>query len=270
MRSAPLSVSEIRTRLGPGWPPPGLVDAHAHAFEPEHPLAMTRDYDPEPYPIEAYRRYAAALGVGRAVLVTSSCYGFDNSVTRAALGELGTPARGVAMIHPEIQDAELERYVAAGFVAARILTVRPGVVGASDFETVARRCAPLGWHVEIGVRDAEEWAALEPRLAASPVPLVFEHLGRARGDEAVEAEGFRALLRLLEARPEFHVKLTGELDGMQPVLRVLAQRFPEQLVWGSNLPHTRPEALLALWQWLPDAALRHKVFADNAARLYRF
>jgi predicted TIM-barrel fold metal-dependent hydrolase len=30
------------------------------------------------------------------------------------------------------------------------------------------------------------------------------------------------------------------------------------------------EAPLALWQWLPEAALRRKVFVDNAARLYRF
>jgi 2-pyrone-4,6-dicarboxylate lactonase len=270
MRAAPLSIAEIRARLGAGWPPAGLVDAHAHAIEPGHPLATTRAYDPEPFPIEAYRRQAAALGVARSVMVTASCYGFDNSVTRNALAELGPQTRGVAIIDPEIQEAELEKYVTAGFVAARILTARPGVVGDAAFETVARRCAPHGWHVEINVRDAYEWLALEPRLAQSPVPLVFEHLGRARGDEGVETEGFRAMLRLLEARPEFHVKVTGKFEGMEPVLRVLAGRFPQQLVWGSNLPDTRLEALLPLWQWMSEPALRQAVFADNAARLYRF
>ncbi len=270
MRAAPLSIAEIRARLGAGWPPAGLVDAQAHPIEPGHPLATTREYDPEPFPIEAYRRQAAALGVVRSVLVTASFYGFDNSVTRNALAELGPQARGVAMIDPEIQEAELEKYVAAGFVAARILTARPGVVGDGAFEKVARRCAPRGWHVEINVRDAYEWLALEPRLARSPVPLVFEHLGRARGNEGVEADGFRAMLRLLEARPDFHVKVTGDFDGMEPVLRVLAGRFPGQLVWGSNLPDTRLEALLPLWQWMSDPALRQRVFADNAARLYRF
>jgi len=270
MRTAPLGIAEIRARLGVGWPPAGLVDAHAHAFEPGHPLATAREYDPDPFPIEAYRRQASALGVARSVMVTASCYGFDNSVTRNALAELGPQARGVAMIDPEIQEGELERYVAAGFVAARILTARPGVAGDAAFEIVAGRCAKHGWHVEINVRDADEWLALEPRLARAPVPVVFEHLGRARGDEGVQAEGFRALLRLLETRPDFHVKVSGDFEGMAPVLRVLAGRFPRQLVWGSNLPETRLEALLPLWQWMTEPALRQAVFADNAARLYHF
>jgi predicted TIM-barrel fold metal-dependent hydrolase len=270
MRAAPLGIAEIRAKLGSDWPPAGLVDAHAHAIEPGHPLATTREYDPEPFPIEAYRRHAAALGVTRSVMVTASCYGFDNSVTRNALAELGPQARGVAMIDPEIQEAELGKYVDAGFVGARILTARPGVVGDGAFETVAQRCVAHGWHVEINVRDAYEWLALEPRLRQSPVPLAFEHIGRAGGDEGTEAEGFRAMLRLLEARPDFHVKVTGDFGGREPALRVLASRFPRQLVWGSNLPETPLEELLPLWQWMSEPALRQAVFADNAARLYRF
>ena len=270
MRSAPLSIAEIRARLGRDWPPAGLVDAHARAIEPEYPLATAREYDPEPFPVEAYRRQVNALGVERCVQVTASCYGFDNSATRNALAELGPQARGVAVIDPEIQEAELEKYAAAGFVAARVLTSRPGAHGAAAFEGVARRCAAHGWHVEINVRYAGEWVGLEPRVVRSPVPVVFEHLGRAFGDDGVRSEGFRAMLRMLEARPDFQVKVTGGLDAVEPALRVLATRFPEQLVWGSNLPHTRPEALLQLWEWLPDRALRQKLFADNAARLYRF
>ncbi|HUG79558.1 MAG TPA: amidohydrolase family protein, partial [Burkholderiales bacterium] len=163
-----------------------------------------------PYPFEYYLAWLQALEIRRCVQVSASCYGFDNSVTRYALDECrsnGIAARGVATVHPEIQFGELQKLAAAGFVAARVMTSRVGGLSTDAFEELARRCLPHRWHVEINVDACEEWGALEPRLARSPVPVVFENLGVLRGDQGVNAPGLGAVLRLLDKRADFAVKL---------------------------------------------------------------
>jgi len=69
------------------------------------------------------------------------------------------------------------------------MTSRIGSLGLEAFEEVAKRCLPHRWHVEINVDACEEWVALEPRLAKSPVPVVFEHLGRIEGSRAPTRRG---------------------------------------------------------------------------------
>lgn len=268
MRLAP-SAEELRARLGDAWPISGAIDCHAHVFERGFPLAASRAFDPRPYPLEYYLGWIEALGIRRCVQVNAACYGFDNSVTRYAIDECranGVAARGVATIHPEIGYVELEKLAAAGFVAARLMSSRVEGLGLEAFEAVAKRCVPHRWHVEINVDACDEWVALEPRLAASPVPVVLEHLGLV---ESPDAAGLGAVLRLLEKRPDFAVKLGAD----EAVAKLLAREFPDRLMWGSRLPYTGAEPddlglIAAALEWLPDPVTRRRVFSENAERFY--
>jgi len=287
MRLAP-SAEEIRSRLGDAWPVAGAIDCHAHVFERGFPLATERSFDPLPYPFEYYFAWLQALEIWRCVQVNASCYGFDNSVTRFALEECrssGIAARGVATVHPETQFVELQKLAAAGFVAARVMSSRVGGLNTGAFEELARRCLPHRWHVEVNVDACEEWVALEPRLVRSPVPVVFENLGILRAGEDASAPGVRAVLRLLDKRADFAVKLCsfyrlspqpGDFAAARPVLERFVREFPDRLMWGSNLPHLgwgegAPddlELIAAALEWLPDLETRRKVFCSNAERFY--
>lgn len=270
----PPSDDEIRTRLGPAWPVFGAVDSHAHVFERGFPFAAERG-NPAPYPLEYYLEWMHALRIPRCVQVTASCYGFDNSVTRYAIEECrmsGVAVRGVAIIHPDIEDAELASLASSGFVAARLIASRVANFGTGDFDALARRCAEWRWHLEVNVDQCDDWLELERRLAGSPVPLVFEHLGVGPGD-GPDSAGVRAVLRLLERRADFAVKL--RFPDLAPVLGVFVRDYPDRLMWGSSLPQddAGPDDLDLIahaLEHLPDPALRERVFATNAERFYGF
>lgn len=268
MRLAP-SAEEIQARLGDAWPVAGAVDCHAHVFEPGFPLAAARAFEPHEYPLEHYLAWLQALGIRRCVLVNASCYGFDNSVTGYAVEECrasGVAARGVATIHPEIGFVELQKMAAAGFVGARLMSSRVAGVCLDSFETVARRCAPHRWHIEVNVDSCDEWIALEPRLARSPVPVALEYLGK---DAAPESPGIPAVLRLLDRRRDFALKLP-QSPGL---MKLLNSEFPDRLMWGSHLSQPGDALddlglIACVLQSIPDPAMRRAVFSDNAERFY--
>ena len=275
MRLAP-SAEEIDARLGDAWPVFGAVDCHAHVFEEGFPSAGGVAH-PRPYPVDYYLGWLKALRIKRCVHVTASCYGFDNSITRFAIDECqagGIAARGIAIVHPEIEEAELASLARAGFVGARLMASRVASLGMEAFDALARRCAPLGWHIELNADSSAAWAELEPQLAASPVALVFEHLGLDARDGGTSA-GRSALLRLLERRKDFAIKL--RIPDLLPVLDGLLRDFPDRLMWGSSLPqrvnghvHDDLELLDSALNAIPDGATRARVFAANAERFYGF
>lgn len=268
MRLAP-SAEEIQARLGDSWPVPGAVDCHAHVFEPGFPLAAARAFEPHEYPLEHYLAWLQALGIRRCVLVNASCYGFDNSVTSYALEECrasGVAARGVATIHPEIGFVELQKMAAAGFVGARLMSSRVAGVRLDSLETVARRCAGVRWHLEVNVDSCDEWVALEPRLARSPVPVALEYLGK---NAALDSPGIEAVRRLLDRRRDFAVKLPQSVE----LVKLLQKEFPGRLMWGSHLSQEGGSLddlglIGCVLQSVPDPAMRRAVFCDNAERFY--
>jgi predicted TIM-barrel fold metal-dependent hydrolase len=273
--TATVVADEIRARLGDAWPVDGAIDCHAHVFERGFPFSPERGYDPLPYPLEHYLAWVRALGIARCVQVTASCYGLDNSVAAYAMEECrinGIGVRGVATIHPETGEVELEKLARSGFVGARVTTSRVQGVGFGELEAIAKRCEPLGWHLELNVDASDEWLALEPRLARLPVPAVIEHLGTV---DSADAPGLRALLRLLEQRADFAVKLCSfHRIGAQTAasaVRLFAREYPDRLMWGSSFaPGGDDLAFISTaLEWLPDAKLRTAVFSANAERFYR-
>lgn len=270
--------------------PPGTVDCHAHIFDrfERYPLAPGRKYSPPLCTREAWLALHASLGVARGVQVHGSPYGFDNSITEDFLREHRGRFVGVAAVPPDVDAKLLKRLDAAGFRAARLMDQFATGATTKDLEAIAARIAPLGWHIEINVAKPADWIELEPRLKRCPVPLVFDHLGRARGGDGLDAPGFKVVRRLLAERDDCWTKISSfyrlsdsgppHFEDMRPLVRTLITERPERCVWGTNWPHPGLHAYMPndadlldlLESWLPGERVREPLFASNAARLYRF
>ncbi len=268
--------------------PRGTVDCHAHIFDrfERYPLAPGRKYSPPLCTREAWLALHAALGVERGVQVHGSPYGFDNSITEDFLKEFPRRFVGVAAINPEVPETDLKRLDAAGFRAARLMDQFATGATTKDLETVAARVAPYGWHIEINIARSSDWVELEPRLRRCPVPLVFDHLGRVRGGEGVNAPGFQVVLRMLAQREDCWTKVSSWYrlsdapggEDMKPLVQAMLRERADRCVWGTNWPHpglsewmpNDADLVDQLESWIPDAAMREPLFAANAARLYRF
>jgi len=197
-------------------------------------------------------------------------------------------ARGVAGLSPDAGGPGIERLHAGGMRGVRLSTMVKGYGGPELLEVLGRRIRPFGWHVQLHVDRIAEIAELEPRLMQHPTPLVFDHFGRVRGAEGVHAPGFQSLLRLLGARDDCWVKISswyrlsdsGPLDyaDMKPLAQALVAARPDRVIWGSNWPHpvwngpmpNDGDLVDIFCEWVPDEAMRKRIFVTNPARLYGF
>jgi predicted TIM-barrel fold metal-dependent hydrolase len=256
------------------------------------PFVQERAYTPPDAPLEDYLRLQSILGLARTVIVQPSVYGNDHRCTEDAIRRLGDRARGVAVVPPTIEEAELARLDGVGFRGTRLnLLHSGGGVPLEALETVAAKVAPLGWHVQI-YAPPELLADALPRLLALPTDVVIDHLGQIDPAPGLQQPGFRAMLRLLESGRGW-VKLCAyrcDVDGAPfrrviPFVRALEAAAPERLVWGTdwphpNLPERAPGAPMAmpddgdlvdaLGVWLEDKAALKRVLVANPARLYGF
>ncbi|WP_406625908.1 amidohydrolase family protein [Acidovorax sp. SDU_ACID1] len=270
--------------------PPLACDSHMHIFDTRFAPSPHWKRTPPDAPVAAYRLLQQRLGTQRTVVVTPSTYGTDNACTLDALDQFGDSARGVAVVTHGVGDAELDRLHARRVRGLRVNFVTPQSWGETTPEmltTLARKVARLeGWHIQVFMHP-EQIVALEGVLAALPVPLVVDHLGRIDPAEGTAAEGYGVLRRLLDGGNTW-VKLSGaymrstvhgpSYADTLPLGRALAQAAPERLVWGSDWPHTTEAPgtvndadlvdLLHAWAG-PDAAM-DRILVDNPARLYGF
>jgi 2-pyrone-4,6-dicarboxylate lactonase len=265
-------------------------DTHAHILGPaaDFPYIEERVYTPPDCLLAHYQAMLQALGMTRCVLVQPSVYGSDNRVMLAALRQLGPDmARGVAVVDADIDPAQLVAMHALGVRGVRVNLVdrreKSGGLPMQDLSMLAERIAGLGWHLELLVH-VNEIAGFEDPLGALPVPVVFGHLGYAPAALGVQDAGFQSLLRMAQAGRAW-VKLTGPYRlsaqalpyaAVLPFARELAQRCPQQLLWGSDWPHVMLKGVMPddaslldlLADWLPDPVVRQQVLVDNPARLY--
>jgi predicted TIM-barrel fold metal-dependent hydrolase len=269
--------------------PPLACDCHAHIFGPRavYPYSPKRIYTPPDAPLASYLKLLGVLGVERMVLVQPSVYGSDNRVMVNAMMELGARCRGVAVVEDDVSDAELERLHAAGVRGVRINVVDvaedKGVIPMAPLRRMAERIRPLGWHVEF-LMHADEFPRLDQLFGNFPVPIVLGHLGYMRTDKGLANAGFQALLALMHEQRAW-VKLTGPYriavsempyPDVTPYAHALIAAAPGQVIWGTDWPHPKHDKAMPndgemcdrLLEWVPDAALRRRVLAENPARLY--
>jgi predicted TIM-barrel fold metal-dependent hydrolase len=270
----------------------GLVDCHFHVIAPldDAPMTAQRSYTPAPASLADWRATLEPLGVTHGVVVQPSVYGTDNQVLMAALRQGEGQVVGVAAVDAEVSDDELDRLAAAGVRGVRMAYFEPGdprAVGGfvpfAAFEAIEHRLAGRGLHLQL-FTDSRLLPAIERRLAASLVPVVIDHMGRAPAHLGASHAGIAALMRLMREGPVW-VKLSGianvsaaapHYDDARAVHHALLEAAPHRLVWGSDWPHTRPggarpstRSLVDLFRrWTPGPRL-DQVATRNAVELYR-
>jgi predicted TIM-barrel fold metal-dependent hydrolase len=273
-----------------GSEPPRLVapqnaaDCHIHIYDPRFPPT---DAKPEHGAVADYRLLQKRLGLSRVVIVTPRCYGTDNRVTVDAIAQLGIAnARGVAVLRPDVAEAELKRLNDGGIRGIRFTTANPetAVVSPDMIEPLAKRIAAYGWHVQLNM-PAGEIVAHEAVLRRLPTPIVFDHMGQPP-HPAGAAHPSQAIMRSLLDAGRAWVKISGAYLNSEsapgyPEATALAQSFvkaaPEHLVWGSDWPHPSSRvppddaALLDLLaEWAPDEKTRRNILVTAPETLYGF
>jgi predicted TIM-barrel fold metal-dependent hydrolase len=271
----------------------GACDCHCHVFGPvaRFPYAEPRSYTPDDAPLEAYLALLDRLGFDRGVLVQPSAYGRDNRAMLDALAREPERLRGVAVGGSELDIATLKQWHALGVRGLRANEFRragkpyyQNGVRLGDIEPLLPAMADLGWHLQLWV-DARDLPELLPALKRVNVPVVVDHMGRMEHYHGVNHPGFQVLLRGV-AEGRLWSKLSGtyrlgatppDYEEARPFHDALVSANPQNLVWGTDWPHPRPEGPV------PDAARLLKVFltwtsprdrqailVDNPARLYDF
>jgi 2-pyrone-4,6-dicarboxylate lactonase len=269
-------------------PPAGAVDAHCHVFGPRalfpfSPKAKYLPQDAGPEALFALRRH---LGFARNVIVQASCHGTDNSATLNAIAVSHGTCRGVAVVDPAISDGELDALHVGGIRGVRFNFLKRLVDDAPKdrFLDIAQRVGRLGWHVVVYF-EADILDEIRPFIAAIPVPVVIDHMGRPdvrQGPEGPDMTAFRALL---DSRADIWTKVTcpDRLDQGGPPyvdfvrsVRPLVEDYPDRILWGTDWPHPNMENVLpddgALVDVIPKIAtteaLQRKLLVDNPMKLY--
>ncbi len=276
--------------------PDGAVDAHCHVFGPGavFPYAPARKYTPCDASKEKLFALRDYLGFAKNVIVQASCHGTDNRALLDALAAADGCARGVAVVSPEVTDAELRALDAAGVRGVRFNFIKRLVEAAprEAFAGIARRIAPLGWHVVVYF-EAADLPDLYEFFATLPTRVVVDHMGRPDVTRPVDGSEFNLLVHLLHEHPDIWVKATcperlsrsgppaldGERDPYRdvvPFARRLIETFPDRVLWGTDWPHPNlkshmpDDGLLVDYipKIAPAPALQRKLLVDNPNRLY--
>jgi predicted TIM-barrel fold metal-dependent hydrolase len=285
--------------------PRGACDCHVHVFaDPaKFPFAAKRIYTPPTATADELLELQRALHLDRVVIVQPSVYAADNSATIDGIKQLGTRARGVAVIEKATSRAALEDMAGVGIRGVRLnlVTNTAGKFepsGAKDvLDGVAEQIRGLNWHVQFYTPPAII-GALRDHLAQLPFSVVFDHFGGAKAAAGTGQPGFDALLELVKSGRAY-VKISGayrisekapDFADATPLAQALVAANPDRIVWGSDWPHPNSDygrgkplteiappfpiddglLLNQLAKWAPDPAIRKKILVDNPARLYGF
>src|SRR5262245_6658095 len=130
--------------------PAHACDCHLHIYDPERfAFAASPRVPPSHAALAQYRMLQKRLGTTRAVIVTPRNYGTGNRATVDAIAQIGADARGIAVVHPSVTDADMRKLHAAGVRGIRFSLGDPpsAVVTPAMIEPLAKRVADFGWHV---------------------------------------------------------------------------------------------------------------------------
>ena len=276
--------------------PPGAVDAHCHVFGPgsEFPYAPERKYTPCDASKDQLFALRDRLGFARNVIVQATCHGADNRALTDALEHAAGRARGIATVRRSVTDAELAALHAAGVRGTRFNFVKRLVdfTPRDELMEIARRIAPLGWHVVVYF-EAADLPELIDFFTALPTPVVVDHMGRPDVTLPVDGPQFGRFVTMLREHPNVWSKVScperlsvggppardGEAHPYRdvvPFARRLVEEFPDRVLWGTDWPHPNlkdhmPDDGL-LVDFIPDIAptreLQQQLLVDNPMRLY--
>ncbi len=265
--------------------PANACDTHLHIIDRRFRPSLPEAYGGATF--QDYRKLQDRLGLTRAVIVQTKAHGVDHACLLDAVRQLGPNGRGIGVVTPDVDQAELVRLDAGGVRGLRFSVWNPAdaFTTLDMVEPLAHRIAAMGWHVQIHAMGDQIVDAAD-MLGRLPCPIVFDHMGRLPSDQGADHPAFAVISRLM-ARDKAWVKLTGAyLNTTQgppdyPDATRIAQAFvreaPERLVWGSDWPHateTSPPNDARLFDlltlWAGDEATRLRILVGNPERLYGF
>jgi D-galactarolactone isomerase len=268
--------------------PAGACDCHHHIYDavrfppPDPKARMLQNAR-----VEDYRLLQRRIGTSRNVVVTPAAYVVDNRVTLDAIAQLGANARGVAVVHPDVTDAELKILADGGIRGIRFALGDPKTAATTIdmIEPLSKRVATLGWHVQINT-EAEKIVAAEDLWNRLPSAIVFDHMGHVPQPVGLSHPVYGVVRRLVD-KGRTWVKLSVTYDNTKDgppgyaditkVAQAYVKAAPERMVWGSNWPHpnetSKPDDALVfdlMAQWAPDEATRNRILVQNPETLYGF
>ena len=258
-----------------------MVDSHAHIWLADMPLTANPrhrlDYD---FSIEQYLAVLAEHGVDYAVIAAASPYGDYNDYTIESIRNRPR-LRGTVILEPTVERPTLDWMNAAGIVGVRLpyisMSTLPDLTSFENRRTL-RRFADLDWHVHLHL-DGPRIPQVLPALEAAGVKIVIDHFGRPDPDKGIHCEGFQMVMRSVE-KGRTWVKVSaayrlGVERGAVYGRELLKQVGPDRLMWASDCPFagfegkvTYRETIDAVAAWVPEGPVRHKIFSDNAMKLY--
>jgi len=277
--------------------PRGATDIHRHVVgdERQYKYIPTSGYRLEPATIEDMAALERALHIDRVVLIALTGYGNNNSCLLDGLKKLGSRGRGMPIIDEKTTDRDMEMMHRAGCRGIR-LQIGQGVDEARNrLKWAGQRLKPYGWHINTGGL-LTRLDALQDDIAASPVPIVFDHFLGATAKLGINQPGFATLLKLLK---EGHVYIKAsathrisregpDYPDVAPIAQALIVANPQRVLWGTDWPHvgsvsgyTNKEVspylaiddgrvLNQLPVWAPDPTVRKMILVDNPARICQF
>lgn len=269
--------------------PANACDCHMHIYDPARfPMPPSQRVAPTNATVAEYRLLRRRTGTTRVIVVQPRNYAIDNRVTVDAIKQMAPNARGVAVLHPTVTDAELKTLNDAGIRGIRFSLGDPATAAVTPdmVEPLAKRVADLGWHVQFNV-EGRQIVELADVLRRLPTPMVFDHLANP-GPMGIDHPS-HAIVRSLIDRGRTWVKLSGAYSNSRvgppyPDATRIAQTFvraaPERMVWGSDWPHPgvvatadKPDDALLfdlLTEWAPDETTRNRILVQNPETLYGF
>ncbi len=283
--------------------PARSCDCHTHIYgDPaQFPYIPGRAYTPQLALPQEMAALHKALGIQRAVIVTPSVYGTDNSATLYGMKARGADIRGIAVIDGKTSESDLDRMNRAGIRGIRLNLASGSAhdprTGRQLFQAAIERLRGRHWHLQV-LTDLTMISALKDLVASSPVSVVFDHFGGAEANRGLVQPGFSDLVEMVRSGRAY-VKISGayrcstigpDYPDVAPFAQALISANPDRILWGTDWPHPnsvtppgrKPTEVTPLFQiddgrllnqlpvWAPSAELRKKILVDNPERLYGF
>jgi len=290
---APLTRAETAYPFSAGFGSPALkvpplaCDCHHHIYDRAYPYVDDRNLPTAS--VADYLKLRSRLGLSRSIAIQPSSYGTDNSCLIAALAQLGSSSRGIAVVDDRVDLAELKRLDAAGIRGLRFNLGVASVTTPEMIKPLAHRIADLGWHLEIHMR-ADELLGMKEILSNLPVQIVFDHFGRIPHPAGIDHPAYALIVELV-SQDRAWVKISGAYqdsvlggpayEDIKSLAQTMIELAPNRVIWGTDWPHpslqTKRQAMPddagmmdLLSVWTRNGEEISKILVDNPTRLYGF
>ncbi|KAJ5396584.1 hypothetical protein N7509_004697 [Penicillium cosmopolitanum] len=313
--------------MSPSLFPDGGWDVHHHIFEPSRfPYDPNRHLTPPPATTKQYTDFKLKTGLTNSVLTHGLSYGADSACLHTFTQDLDpSTTRSIAVIDPEtITPSELADLHKNGVRGIRVNMYRYNAMHDVELQKLALTAHAralgghcTGWSMAFTHTHPEFWGLLRPviedEVVGRGIRLVTDHFALLKGwsmlsgfsgvgvpgdgdGDATKQPGFDDILDLVRSGHLF-VKISAPyrvsmqapyFEDLKPLVRALFDANPQQILWGSDWPHTplmkvrtREEALKetpylevddmawlrGLRSWLSDQEWK-TLMVENPQRLY--